>query len=125
MKRSLILLGAVTATLASCSKSEVVDVNDSQAIGFETFVNKSTRAVTNDEGTVTNKLLDFYVYGGSNESQNLFAGDKVYRSSDLTPGSMTTPSIGLKTVPISSQPSVREREPIFPPILVIATATWS
>ena len=39
----------------------------------------------------------------------------------LTPGSMTTPSIGLKTVPISSQPSVREREPIFPPILVIAT----
>ena len=87
MKRSLILLGAVTATLASCSKSEVVDVNDSQAIGFETFVNKSTRAVTNDEGTVTN--------------------------------------IGLKTVPISSQPSVREREPIFPPILVIATATWS
>ena len=101
MKRSLILLGAVTATLASCSKSEVVDVNDSQAIGFETFVNKSTRAVTNDEGTVTNKLLDFYVYGGS------------------------TPSIGLKTVPISSQPSVREREPIFPPILVIATATWS
>ena len=112
MKRSLILLGAVTATLASCSKSEVVDVNDSQAIGFETFVNKSTRAVTNDEGTVTNKLLDFYVYGGSNESH-------------LTPGSMTTPSIGLKTVPISSQPSVREREPIFPPILVIATATWS
>ena len=54
MKRSLILLGAVTATLASCSKSEVVDVNDSQAIGFETFVNKSTRALTNDEGTVTN-----------------------------------------------------------------------
>ena len=85
MKRSLILLGAVTATLASCSKSEVVDVNDSQAIGFETFVNKSTRAVTNDEGTVTNKLLDFYVYGGSNESQNLFAGDKVYRSSASDP----------------------------------------
>lgn len=27
----------------------------------------------------------------------------------LTPGSMTTPSIGLKTVPISSQPSVREQ----------------
>lgn len=85
MKRSLILLGAVTATLASCSKSEVVDVNDSQAIGFETFVNKSTRAVTNDEGSVTNKLLDFYVYGGSNESQNLFAGDKVYRSSASDP----------------------------------------
>ena len=79
------MLGAVTATLASCSKSEVVDVNDSQAIGFETFVNKSTRAVTNDEGTVTNKLLDFYVYGGSNESQNLFAGDKVYRSSASDP----------------------------------------
>ena len=121
MKRSLILLGAVTATLASCSKSEVVDVNDSQAIGFETFVNKSTRAVTNDEGTVTNKLLDFYVYGGSNESQNL----RFTEAQHLTPGSMTTPSIGLKTVPISSQPSVREREPIFPPILVIATATWS
>lgn len=78
-------MDAVTATLASCSKSEVVDVNDSQAIGFETFVNKSTRAVTNDEGTVTNKLLDFYVYGGSNESQNLFAGDKVYRSSASDP----------------------------------------
>lgn len=37
------------------------------------------------KGTVTNKLLDFYVYGGSNESQNLFAGDKVYRSSASDP----------------------------------------
>lgn len=81
MKRSLILLGAVAATLASCSKSEVVDVNDSQTIGFETFVNKSTRTVTNDEGTVSTNLTQFYVYGGSNESQNLFDGDRVYRSS--------------------------------------------
>ena len=124
MKRSLILLGAVTATLASCSKSEVVDVNDSQAIGFETFVNKSARAVTNDEGTVTNKLLDL-----STEVQMkariCLPVIRFTEAQHLTPGSMTTPSIGLKTVPISSQPSVREREPIFPPILVIATATWS
>ena len=120
MKRSLILLGAVTATLASCSKSEVVDVNDSQAIGFETFVNKSTRAVTNDEGTVTNKLLEVQM-----KARICLPVIRFTEAQHLTPGSMTTPSIGLKTVPISSQPSVREREPIFPPILVIATATWS
>lgn len=121
MKRSLILLGAVTATLASCSKSEVVDVNDSQAIGFETFVNKSTRAVTNDEGTV----MIFMSTEVQMKARICLPVIRFTEAQHLTPGSMTTPSIGLKTVPISSQPSVREREPIFPPILVIATATWS
>lgn len=85
MKRSLILLGAVAATLASCSKSEVVDVNDSKAIGFETFVNKSTRAVGNDEGRTSDNLLEFYVYGGSEQSPNLFTGDKVSRNSTSDP----------------------------------------
>ena len=85
MKRSLILLGAVAATLASCSKSEVVDVNDSKAIGFETFVNKSTRAVGSDEGRTSDNLLEFYVYGGSDKSPNLFVGEKVSRTSKDDP----------------------------------------
>ena len=50
MKRFLFLGIAATAMLASCTNDETVEMNPQNAIGFETFVDKSTRAtdVTKD-----------------------------------------------------------------------------
>ena len=59
MKKFLFLSIAATAMLASCTNDEMVEVNPQNAIGFETFVNKSTRVT---DVTTTN-LTAFEVYG--------------------------------------------------------------
>ena len=59
MKKFLLLSIAATAMLASCTKDEMVDVNPQNAIGFETFVNKSTRVTD----VTTANLKAFEVYG--------------------------------------------------------------
>lgn len=60
MKKSLLMLGAAAMMLASCTQNEVLEVSESRAIGFNTFVNNNTRAVT-DITTAT--LTKFYVFG--------------------------------------------------------------
>lgn len=61
MKNSLFLLGAAAvAALSSCSQSEVMEVAENRAIGFNAFVNNNTRAIT--ELTKTN-LTKFNVFG--------------------------------------------------------------
>ena len=61
MKNSLFLLGAAAiAALSSCSQSEVMEVAENRAIGFNTFVNNNTRAVTE---ITTDSLSKFYVFG--------------------------------------------------------------
>lgn len=58
MKKNLILMGAAIAALSSCTQSEVLDVPESKAIRFSSFVDKPTRAVTEVTG-----LTNFYVFG--------------------------------------------------------------
>lgn len=59
MKKFLFLGIAATAMFASCTNDEMVEMNPQSAIGFETFVDKSTRATD-----VTNaNLTAFEVYG--------------------------------------------------------------
>lgn len=82
MKTNLFLLGMAAAALVGCTKNEVTDISNSKAIGFETFVNNSTKTVENDEGTTNTSLSEFYVYGGSAQSQNLFNGERVYKGTD-------------------------------------------
>ena len=79
MKTNLFLLGMAAAALVGCTKNEVTDISNSKAIGFETFVNNSTKTVENDEGKTNTNLSAFYVYGGSEKSQNLFNGERVYK----------------------------------------------
>lgn len=63
MKKSIYLLGMAVAALSSCSQSDVVEMPDSRAIGFNTFVNNNTRAeVTNESFT------KFAVYGAYNNT---------------------------------------------------------
>ena len=61
MKKSILMLGLAVAAMTSCTNDEVVEVNQStqKAIGFETFVNKGTRADIDNN----NPLNEFYVYG--------------------------------------------------------------
>lgn len=60
MKKFLFLGIAATAMFASCTKDEMVEMNPQNAIGFETFVDKSTRAAV--DVTKAN-LTAFEVYG--------------------------------------------------------------
>ena len=82
MKTNLFLLGMAAAALVGCTKNEVTDISNSKAIGFETFVNNSTKTVEGDAGTTNTNLSEFYVYGGSDQSQNLFNGERVYKGTD-------------------------------------------
>ncbi|MDE6291944.1 MAG: fimbrillin family protein [Muribaculaceae bacterium] len=61
MKTNSLILGAAVLMLATaCSNDEVVKVaENSQAIGFSSFINNSTRA----EDLNTTNLENFYVYG--------------------------------------------------------------
>ena len=59
MKKFLFLGIAATAMFASCTNDEMVEMNPQSAIGFETFLDKSTRATDVTKANLT----AFEVYG--------------------------------------------------------------
>ena len=67
MKKNLILMGAAIAALSSCTQSEVLDVPESKAIKFSSFVDKPTRTVTEVTST---SLTNFYVFGNFGTDEN-------------------------------------------------------
>jgi len=73
MKKTLWMLGVAVAALTSCTQSEVLDVPESKLIGFETHVDKATRATKDVTSGVNATLNAFYVYGAYGTSDN--AGD--------------------------------------------------
>jgi len=72
MKKSLLVLGLAVAAFTSCSNDEVLDINKNTNIGFDAFVNKGTRAVTETNASLTK----FYVYGYHGSTTD-FAGTQV------------------------------------------------
>lgn len=62
------MLGIATMMLASCTNEEVLNVSDSRAIGFNTFVNNNTKAVTD---ITTASLSKFYVFGDYDEGASV------------------------------------------------------
>ena len=66
MKKFLFLGFVTTAMLASCTNDEMVEMNPQNAIGFEMFVDKSTRAATD---VTTDNLTAFEVYGWRGSEQ--------------------------------------------------------
>lgn len=65
MKKSLIFCGLAALSLASCTKSEVLDVNENRTIGFDGFVGKPSRVASE----ITNEnFTSFQVFGGFGES---------------------------------------------------------
>lgn len=75
MKRFLFLGIAATAMLASCTNDETVEMNPQNAIGFETFVDKSTRAtdVTKDNLSA----FEVWAYQGTTP---ILTGEEVTKS---------------------------------------------
>lgn len=72
MKKVFLSLATVAMAISSCTNQEVLDVREGAAIGFNTFVGKSTRAYNETDG-----LTSFYVYGGYAEVTNLFEAQEV------------------------------------------------
>lgn len=60
MKKQVLMMAALALALGGCSKTETTDVAQGRAIGFDTFVGKSTKAVTEVDN---NSLTKFYVFG--------------------------------------------------------------
>lgn len=60
MKKSFLMLGLAVAAMTSCTNDEVVEVNQSNLIKFESFVNKGTRTVNEVKN---DNLSKFYVFG--------------------------------------------------------------
>lgn len=79
MKNSLFLLGAAAvAALSSCSQSEVMEVAESRAIGFDNaFIDNPVRAAIGD----VDALANFYVFGGF-DSKHI----NVYNNTAVTRG---------------------------------------
>lgn len=71
MKKIFLMLGLAVAAMTSCTNDEVLEQNQStqKAIGFETFVNKGTRAISEtttpnlDVNNTVTGLSKFFVYG--------------------------------------------------------------
>ena len=61
MKKSLFVFGMAIAALTGCTQSEVLDVADSRAIGFDAFVGKPTRTDVTNDG-----FNSFWVFGSFN-----------------------------------------------------------
>lgn len=82
MKKFLFLGIAATAMLASCTNDEVVEMNPQNAIGFESFVDKSTRATD----ITTGNLQEFSVwaYQGEKNILNKETVGKSIQNDELT-----------------------------------------
>ena len=85
MKKLIFALAAVVA-LAACSKEQTVVADRGDAIGFDSFIENSTRAIDPSYGT-NNLVKEFYVWGTVKgnvmaDAMLLYNGAKVY---DTTP----------------------------------------
>lgn len=85
MKKSIFLLGVAVAAMTSCSNDKLLDQAEpiQRAIGFDSFVNKGTKATSvTSEVTATN-LNRFYVYGYHNgTTPEVFNNVSVIKSGD-------------------------------------------
>lgn len=73
MKKSIYLLGMAVAALSSCSQSDVVEMPESRAIGFNTFVNNNTRKVEEvAKGALTGTFYVFANYGSKDFANKAF-----------------------------------------------------
>lgn len=68
MKKHLFYLAAAVVAMSSCTESEVVEISQSKAIGFDSYVGNTTRA--EQEGLTQDNLKEFYAFGAYKEGEN-------------------------------------------------------
>ena len=73
MKKMFLVLGVAAAAMTSCTSDEVLEMNPTNTIKFESFVNKGTRTVTDVYSPTdqTNPLRKFHVYGSRQTTDNV------------------------------------------------------
>lgn len=77
MKKTIFAaLAAGALVLAGCTKTEVTEVPEGRAIGFDNFVTNAVKALDN------NSINKFYVYGGYASNYNLFTDVEVSKATD-------------------------------------------
>lgn len=85
MKKNFLIGLAATAMLTGCSNDETVEMASQKAIGFETFVDKATRA---NKDLTNTSLNEFAVYGimtkDGNSTIKVLGNEKVSRPSTVT-----------------------------------------
>lgn len=95
MRKSLWMLGLAAAAMTSCTQSEVLEVAENRAIGFDdVFVGKVTRAADPTENSLDvlqQSGKGFYVYGGYEGVTDVFANTHVTYNSNNTPKWEYTP----------------------------------
>lgn len=80
MKKFLIIAAAAGTVLASCAKTETVEVSDAKYIGFDSaWIGNPTKAV---EEITTENIKSFNVYGGYETSGDVFTAGR-----EVTPNS--------------------------------------
>lgn len=93
MKKNYFMLAAATMMLAACAETELVnEVNvesTPQAIGFETFANKATRATENSNAATTWDLEDHHSNFNVWASKEITTGNYVEVWASGTPGTAT------------------------------------
>ena len=79
MKKGVWMLGAAIVALTSCTQSEVLDMAQSKAIGFSTFVEKPTKATNDINDGINSDFKEFYVFGakgnGVKDGSSVFVDD--------------------------------------------------
>lgn len=85
MKKSLLFCGVAALAFASCTQSEVLNVNENRAIGFDAFSGKATRTVSDIIGTGGGTFTQFNIYGSYTKSAgnavNILTNENVTYSS--------------------------------------------
>lgn len=87
MKKSLLFCGVAALAFASCTQNEVLDVNENRAIGFDAFVGKPTKVVTDLTGSTLSK---FYVFGDSENGASIVFDNTEVNGADEGSGSGKT-----------------------------------
>ena len=76
MKKSIFLLGVAVAAMTSCSNDKLLDQAEpiQRAIGFDSFVNKTTKAVTATDASITKfYALGYYTVVGEDTENRVFS----------------------------------------------------
>lgn len=80
MKKSLLFCGVAALAFASCTQNEVLDVNENRAIGFDAFVGKATKALANNDGSLT----AFYVFGAYSDDGTISGDPNVFDNVEVS-----------------------------------------
>lgn len=89
MKKSILLLSGVAMIMTACSNDEVIEQAQTKAIGFDTFVDNSTRAKS--EQDVSNSTLQSFLVWGVTYKEATETPSAIFNAQPVNKNTSTTP----------------------------------